>query len=138
MRGKPWSMRSSGRLILKEFSLLPEPSALHFMHCIFGRIIRFKRYGICNGMHRLRSGSGSSANTQYVGCDCRQFGWLHMASNAMHPIRYIAAIIAIAIIRCILNELVKICSHPPFAPVVCFVPNVGDGHCYGIYQLGYC
>lgn len=33
------------------------------------------------------SGSGSSANTQYVGCDCRQFGWLHMARPSMHPIR---------------------------------------------------
>ncbi|MFR9228842.1 MAG: stage II sporulation protein E, partial [Acutalibacteraceae bacterium] len=48
-------------------------------------------------------------------------------SNAMHPIRYIAAIIAIAIIRCILNELVKIRSHPLFAPVVCFVPMLVTG-----------
>jgi len=54
-------------------------------------------------------------------------------SNAMHPIRYIAAIIAIAIIRCILN---------PFPSTVCagsvFCSNVGDGNCYGIYQWGYC
>ena len=48
-------------------------------------------------------------------------------SSAVHPIRYIAAVIAIAIIRCILNDLVKIRSHPLFAPVVCFVPMLVTG-----------
>ena len=48
-------------------------------------------------------------------------------SNAMHPIRYIAAIIAIAIIRCILNELVKIRSHPLFALVAYFFPMLVTG-----------
>lgn len=48
-------------------------------------------------------------------------------SNIMHPIRYIAAVVAITLIRCILNDLVRLRSHPLFAPVVCFVPMLVTG-----------
>ena len=48
-------------------------------------------------------------------------------SAAMHPIRYIAAMVAIVLIRYILNDLIKIRSHPLFTPLVCFVPMLVTG-----------
>ncbi len=48
--------------------------------------------------------------------------------SAVHaPVRYIAALLAIAVIRWALNDVLKLRRHPLFAPLVTFVPLLATG-----------
>ena len=54
------------------------------------------------------------------------FGYL-IPSSAQMPVRYIAALLAAVAIRWTLNDLIKVCRHPAFAPLVAFGPIFATG-----------
>lgn len=50
-----------------------------------------------------------------------------LPSSAIIPVRYLAAALAAVAIRWTLNDLVKVRSHPAFAPLVAFAPVLATG-----------
>lgn len=50
-----------------------------------------------------------------------------LPSSASVPVHYIAGVLAAAAIRWTLNDLIKLRSHPAFAPVVAFLPVFATG-----------
>ena len=75
-------MRRSGRLILKEFLLLQNQArctlCIVFLAGLLGsRGMVFVRYAPFGA-----AAVAAVPIRSIMGCDCRQFGWLHMAVNA--------------------------------------------------------
>ncbi len=128
MKGKTMERTQKRRLHLKGILTSPRTkrAALYAMYFLAGllgaRGMVFVRYAPFGAAAVAAAPLGS----MWAVIAGSLFGYI-WPSNAMHPIRYIAAVIAIALIRGILKELVRLRSHPLFTPLVCFVPMLVTG-----------